>query len=240
MTTDRDRLRAIATEAMRARGLEPEFPPDAVAEAAALRAAPASTEEPVRDLRALPWCSIDNDESRDVDQLSVITAAADGTRALLVAVADVDAAVRRASAVDRHAAVNTTSVYTPAVVFPMLPERLSTDLTSLGEGDDRLAIVVDLRLGPDGGVTASDVYGATVRNRAKLTYNGVDAWLSGEAPLPAAAARVAGMDDQLRQQDQAGQALARARHELGALEFESAEAEFVFEGDRVQDRKSVV
>jgi exoribonuclease-2 len=220
---------------MRARGLDPDFPPDALAEAAALPAAPASTEEPVRDLRALPWCSIDNDESRDLDQLSVITTAADGTRALLVAVADVDAGVRRESAVDRHAAVNTTSVYTPAVVFPMLPERLSTDLTSLGEGNDRLAVVVDLRLGPDGRVTASDVYGATVRNRAKLTYNGVDAWLSGEAALPAAAARVAGMDDQLRHQDQAAQSLAHARHELGALEFESAEAEFVFEGDRVHE-----
>src|SRR5438874_695656 len=144
MTTHRAQLRAIAIEAMRARGLDPDFPADALAEAAALRDAPQSTEEPVRDLRSLPWCSIDNDESRDLDQLSVIDVAADGSRRLLIAVADVDAVVHRASPLDRHAGVNTTSVYTPAVIFPMLPKHLSTDLTSLGEGHDRLAVIVEL------------------------------------------------------------------------------------------------
>jgi exoribonuclease II len=235
VTSHRARLRTIAIEAMRARGLDPEFPAAALAEVAALQTAPRSTVEPVRDLRSLLWCSIDNDESRDLDQLSVIDAAANGGQKILIAIADVDAAVPRASLVDRHAAVNTTSVYTPAMIFPMLPERLSTDLTSLGEGDDRLAVVVELTVSAQGDLTHGDVYGAIVRNRAKLTYNGVDAWLTGSGPLSAAAAAVAGMDEQLRLQDRAADALGRARHELGALTFESVDVQFVFEGDHVRE-----
>ncbi len=220
---------------MRARGLDPEFPAAALAEVAALPAAPRSTTEPVRDLRSLPWCSIDNDESRDLDQLSVMDVAANGSRKVLIAIADVDAAVPQGWPVDRHAAVNTTSVYTPAMIFPMLPERLSTDLSSLGEGDDRLAVVVELTMSSQDDLTHGDVYGAIVRNRAKLTYNGVDAWLTGTGPLPAAAAAVTGMDEQLRLQDRAAQALGRARHELGALAFESVDVQFVFEGDHVRE-----
>ena len=235
MTTHRDQLRAIAFDAMRAHALLPDFPADALAEAASVPGAPRQTEEPVRDLRSLLWCSIDNDASRDLDQLSVINTATDGTHHLLVAIADVDAVVHRASPVDRHAQINTTSVYTPVVIFPMLPERLSTDLTSLGEGHDRLAVVVDLMLGPDGRVTESDVYGAIVRNRAKLTYHGVDAWLTGTGPLPAAAAAVPGMAEQLRLQDEAARDLDQIRHELGALQFESGDTEFVFDGDTVRE-----
>jgi VacB/RNase II family 3'-5' exoribonuclease len=236
VTSHRARLRTIAFEAMRARGLDPEFPADALAEVAALSTAPQSTTEPVRDLRSLPWCSIDNDDSRDLDQLSVMDVAANGSRKVLIAIADVDAAVQKGLPVDRHAAVNTTSVYTPAMIFPMLPERLSTDLSSLGEGDDRLAVVVELTMSSqDDLLTHGDVYGAIVRNRAKLTYNGVDAWLTGTRPLPAAAAAVTGMDEQLRLQDRAAQALGRARHELGALAFESVDVQFVFEGDHVRE-----
>ncbi|HMD33404.1 MAG TPA: RNB domain-containing ribonuclease, partial [Vicinamibacterales bacterium] len=139
--SNRDRLRAIAVEAMRARGLDPDFPPDAVRQAEALAAPPRVTEEPTRDLRAALWCSIDNDESRDLDQLSVAMPLPNGAVRVLVAIADVDAAVSKSSPLDRHAAVNTTSVYTPAAIFPMLPEKLSTDLTSLAEHEDRLAIV---------------------------------------------------------------------------------------------------
>jgi len=228
-------LRRIAIDAMRARGLEPDFPGDALAESAAIDAAPRSTDQPVRDLRSLPWCSIDNDESRDLDQLSAIEAAADGTSKLFVAIADVDAVVRKGLPVDRHASINTTSVYTPAIIFPMLPEHLSTDMTSLGQDEDRLAIVVELMLSSEGEVTSSDVYGATVRNRAKLTYNGVDAWLTGAGSLPGAAAAVSGMDDQLRLQDRAAQSLARLRHEHGALEFEQVELQFTVEADTVRE-----
>src|SRR5205814_2869393 len=133
--TDRERLRALAIRAMRDRGLDPDFSREELAEAASVPAAPTTTEEPLRDQRALLWCSIDHDDSRDLDQLSVAEALADGGGKVLVAIADVDAVVFKGSLVDRHAAVNTTSVYTPGAVFPMLPERLSTDLTSLGPGD---------------------------------------------------------------------------------------------------------
>jgi VacB/RNase II family 3'-5' exoribonuclease len=231
----RAHLRALAVEAMRAHGLEPDFPPDALAQAASLARSPTTTEEPVRDLRGLMWCSIDNDESRDLDQLSVGQPLAGGAVRVLVAVADVDAAVPRQSPVDRHAAVNTTSVYTPAITFPMLPERLSTDLTSLVENADRLAIVVECTTAADGSVTGSDVYGATVRNRAKLAYPSVGAWLTGQGPLPAAAAAVPGMDAQLRLQDTVAQVLGRRRHEQGALEFEAMDVEPRFDGDTLRD-----
>ena len=135
--SDRARLRAIAVAAMRERGLDPDFSAAALAEVRALNGPPQPDGHETRDLRSLLWCSIDNDDSRDLDQLSVAEALADGAVKLLVAIADVDAAVPKGSPVDHHAALNTTSVYTPAVIFPMLPERLSTDLTSLADHEDR-------------------------------------------------------------------------------------------------------
>nr|WP_255429362.1 ribonuclease catalytic domain-containing protein [Ramlibacter albus] len=159
-------LHRIATEAMRERGLLPAFSPDALREAQA--AAPAAAGD-IRDLRELPWFSIDNDDTRDLDQLSVAQALAGGATRLLVAIADVDALVRPGGATDSHAAANTTSVYTAAGVFPMLPEVLSTDRTSLHEGEERLAVVVDMTVQPDGHVVASEHYSAVVLNRAKLT-----------------------------------------------------------------------
>jgi exoribonuclease-2 len=211
------------------------MPRDAVAQAAALDAAPTRTEEPTRDLRALLWCSIDNDDSRDLDQLSVSEPQQGGDVKLLVAIADVDAAVAKGSPADRHAALNTTSVYTPGVIFPMLPERFSTDLTSLNDHQDRLAVVIEFVVSPDGDLRSSDVYGATVRNKAKLAYNAVGAWLTGDGPLPPAAAAVPGMDDQLRAQDGVAQALDRVRVQHGALGFETIEVETVFDGDTLHD-----
>jgi len=231
----RDQLRAVAARAMRDRGLDPDFPRDALAQAHALHNAPRTTEEPVRDLRQLPWCSIDNDDSRDLDQLSVAEPLANGGVKLLVAIADVDAAVPKNSPVDRHAAQNTTSVYTPAVVFPMLPEQFSTDLTSLNDDQDRLSIVVEMVVSDAGEITASDVYGAQVRNRAKLAYNSVGAWLAGDGALPPAAAQVAGMDEQLRVQDRVAQHLDRVRREHGALEFLTVEVQHVFDGDTLHE-----
>ena len=216
---------------MREHGLEPRFPAEVIAETNAISTAPTRTEEPVRDLRSLPWCSIDNDDSRDLDQLSAAETLPDGRVKVLVAIADVDAAVPRLSATDRHAGVNTTSVYTPAKIFPMLPERLSTDLTSLGAGVDRLAIVVELIVASGGEVERSDVYGAQVRNHAKLAYAAVGAWLAGQGALPAAAGAVNGLDAQLRMQDDVAERLERTRQEHGALEFESVELSPRFEGD---------
>jgi VacB/RNase II family 3'-5' exoribonuclease len=232
--SQRARLRAIAVRAMRDRGLDPEFPRAALLQVAALSAAPTTTEAPTRDLRQLLWCSIDNDDSRDLDQLSVAVDTKPDVR-VLVAIADVDAAVPKGSPCDQHAAQNTTSVYTPAVIFPMLPERLSTDLTSLNDQQDRLSIVVELVVAADGTVKSSDVYGAWVRNRAKLAYNAVGAWIEGHGPLPPAAANVPGMDQQLKIQDRVAQALNAARRAHGSLEFETTDVRAVFDGETLHD-----
>src|SRR5262249_461385 len=154
------------------------------------------------------------------DQLSVAQPGANGAVTLLVAIADVDSAVGKGSSVDQHAALNTTSVYTPGAIFPMLPERLSTDLTSLADHQHRLSIVVQFTVASSGDGGDADLFRARVHNRAKLAYNSVGAWLAGDGPLPPAAAAVPGMDEQLRIQDQAAQNLSRLRHERGALDFE--------------------
>ena len=218
---------------MRERGLEPDFPPAALAELDHIGPAPTSVD--ARDLRDRLWCSIDNDDSRDLDQLSVAEPlAADGVK-ILVAVADVDALVRKDSALDAHAAQNTTSVYTAGGVFPMLPEKLSTDLTSLNEGEDRLAIVIELTVTTDGTGRAPDVFRAVVRNHAKLAYNAVGAWLEDRGPIPRAISAVPGLDAQLRLQDRAAQALRARRQERGALSLETIEPRPVFEGDALAD-----
>jgi VacB/RNase II family 3'-5' exoribonuclease len=235
--SDRERLRTLAIRAMRERGLDPDFSQQELAEAAEVRGAPVAAEEPVRDERGLLWCSIDNDDSRDLDQLSVAAALAGGDVRVLVAVADVDAVVFKGSLLDRHAALNTTSVYTPGAVFPMLPERLSTDLTSLAPGEDRLSIVIEFVAAADGTIKSSDIYGARVRNYAKLAYNSVDAWLIGQGPLPEAAAATPGIAEQLKLQDGVAQALGRRRHEQGALEFTTIEAQPEFDGDVLRDLK---
>ncbi|HKP65755.1 MAG TPA: ribonuclease catalytic domain-containing protein, partial [Casimicrobiaceae bacterium] len=222
-------LRAIADRVMRERGLQPDFSPDAQAQLAAITQPATPSDRSVRDLRELLWCSIDNDDSRDLDQLSVAQPVDGGVR-VLVAIADVDALVTVGSAIDAHAAANTTSVYTAAGVFPMLPEKLSTDLTSLGEHDDRLAIVVDMTTTTHGEVVASDIYGAIVRNHAKLAYNGVAAWLDG-GKAPERVAAVPGLDAQLRMQDDAAQKLKTAREECGALTLDTLEVRPVFTAD---------
>ena len=173
-STDRATLAAIARQAMIERGLEPDFPLAAQQELAAI-VGPAKATENVRDLRDRLWASIDNDNSRDLDQLTVAESLAGGQVRILVAVADVDALVRKGSALDGHAAHNTTSVYTPAAIFPMLPEALSTNLTSLNEDQDRIAIVADMVFKDDGSIVTSELYRAQVHNRAKLAYNSVAA-----------------------------------------------------------------
>jgi exoribonuclease-2 len=223
----KDQLREIARRAMTARGLLADFSPEALAETAALPGA--AKDGSVRDLRALLWASIDNDDSRDLDQLSVAEPLAGGAVKILVAIADVDASVRSGSAIDGHARTNTTSVYTAAEIFPMLPERLSTDLTSLGEGAERLAIVIEMTIGADGAVTASDVYRAVVLNRAKLAYDGVAAWLDGTAPPPPRVTAVPGMDAQLRTQDEVAQRMKRLRARHGALDLQTVQARAVFD-----------
>ncbi len=232
-------LADIAWRAMLAQGLEPAFPAAALAE---LDAISGPADAAARDLRALPWASIDDDESRDLDQLTVAEPRSGGVVRLRVAVADVDALVVRDGALDAHARRNTTSVYTAVRIFPMLPERLSTDLTSLGAQADRLAIVVEFDVAPDGAVSAGDLYRARVRNQAKLAYDGVAAWLERGAPMPPALAAVPGLDAQLRTQDRAAAWLRSRRHEEGALELETIEPRTLVRDGRVvglrQERKN--
>ncbi|HRA61528.1 MAG TPA: RNB domain-containing ribonuclease [Burkholderiaceae bacterium] len=226
-------LARIAADAMRERGLEPEFPQAALDQLATIQGP--ATDPAAIDLCALDWCSIDNDDSRDLDQLSVSEVLADGRVKIMVAVADVDSLVPRGSAIDRHAAINTTSVYTGARIFPMLPERLSTDLTSLNQDQDRLAIVTTMVFNPDASLAGSTVFHALVRNKAQLAYDAVSDWIDGKGPLPAAAQAVPGMDAQLRTQDSVAQQLRARRRGQGALEFETFQPRAVFEGEQVVD-----
>ncbi len=217
------------------RGLLPDFSPQALAELDGLREPAAQTNTATRDLRDLLWCSIDNDDSRDLDQLTVVEAMPDNSVKVFVAVADVDSIVKKDSAIDEHARSNTTSVYTPARIFPMLPEKLSTDLTSLNFASDRYAVIVELVVGEDGALLRSDVYGALVRNRAKLAYNSVAAWLEGAGPVPREIPAVPGLDENLRLQDRVAQKLKSLRHEHGALSLETVEARLVFDADELKD-----
>ncbi|MFN8061141.1 MAG: RNB domain-containing ribonuclease [Vicinamibacterales bacterium] len=233
--TGRQQLQTLARQAMLDRGLLPDFSPDVQREVASLDDGPPRTDTRVRDLGSRLWCSIDNDDSRDLDQLTAAEPLSGGAVRIFVAIADVDALVARGSAIDGHAGTNTTSVYTAAQVFPMLPERLSTDLTSLNEGVERLAIVVEMDVAPDGSVSRSDLYRAKVRNRAKLAYRSVDAWLDGVAPPPAALAAVDGLANLVRLQSDTAQAMRSHRHQLGALTLGTIDASVVFDGDALAD-----
>jgi exoribonuclease-2 len=226
-------LLRVARQAMIERGLQPDFTPAALAEAQHLTAPASPYGADVRDLRDLAWCSIDNDDSRDLDQLTVAAGLPDDSARVLIAVADVSASVEPSSAVDSHAAANTTSVYTPPENFPMLPERLSTDLTSLGQGQDRLAIVIEVVIDGAGLAGTSDVYRAAVRNVAKLAYSSVGAWLEGRDAMPAAIGAVPGLAENLQLQDRVAQRLRANRHEHGALDLETLETHARMEGDAV-------
>ena len=235
-----DQLRAIARHAMLQRGLQPDVSAAAQRQLDAIDHAATERGPTIRDLRELPWCSIDNDDSRDLDQLSVSQPLQDGAAGsvrILVAIADVEGLLPVDSPIDQRARHNTTSVYTAAGVFPMLPEKLSTDLTSLNEGVERLAIVVDMVVDADGVVApidagaarpATTVYRALVLNRAQLAYNAVAAWLDADTAAPPKVAALTGLDEQLRIQDRVAQAMKRQRHARGALSLATNETRPVF------------
>jgi exoribonuclease-2 len=231
MKSHRIDLKNIARRAMIERGLLPDFSAEAMTELARIQIAATDRHSDMRDLTGLLWASIDNDDSRDLDQLTVAEPHPDRSVKILVAIADVDALVTKESALDAHAKHNTTSVYTAGDIFPMLPEKLSTDLTSLGEGQDRLAIIVEMVIAEDGAVLSSTLFRALVHNHAKLAYNSVAAWLAGTAPAPERVTAVSGLDAQLRLQDQVAQRLKARRHQQGALSLETIEPRAVFEGE---------
>ena len=240
MTNTEDRqhrsiLQRIARRAMVERGLIPDFSPQAIAELNGINNPVTKIEGSTRDLRNLIWCSIDNDDSLDLDQLTVAIPKDGKGVSILVAIADVDAIVKKGSAIDEHAKNNTLSVYTTAQIFPMLPEKLSTDITSLNFESDRLAVVVEMSIGDDGTIQSSDVYQAMVFNRAKLAYNSVAKWLEENGPMPEAISAAKGLEENLRLQDSVAKKLKSLRHAQGALDLETIEARPVFAGDEVKD-----
>jgi exoribonuclease-2 len=214
-------------------GFQPDFPPPVTHEVDSFHAA-TGLEGAARDLRALLWSSIDNTESRDLDQIEWAEAAPEGRIRVRVGVADVDAVVAAQSATDAHARANATSVYSGGPVFPMLPERLSTDLTSLGQDADRRAIVMEYVVAPDGRVAGSDVFQALVRNKARLNYDQVGGWLENPSSAPAAPFKLAGLGEQLLLQHEASRRLKALRKEHGALVLDREESAPVVVNNAVQ------
>jgi exoribonuclease-2 len=223
-------LAAAARREMIDRGFEPDPPEAALRQARELQP---HVQPGLQDLTALLWSSIDNDDSRDLDQIEWAERTDAGIR-VLVGIADVDALVDRGTPIDQHAEHETTTVYTGVRNFPMLPERLSTDLTSLNENQPRAAVVIEMVVDADGDIAASRVYLALVRNRAQLSYSGVGPWLENSAPPPAKVAASGELAAQLQLQNEAAHLLRDARHRLGALTFDRQEAAPIMENGRVK------
>ena len=229
----KEELADLAVAAMRERGLEPEFPKPAIEQLKTIDGPSAEDGAGIVDMTGLLWCSIDNDDSRDLDQLTVSETLPDGSVKIMVAIADVDTLVAKDTPIDRHAQINTTSVYTSARIFPMLPEKLSTDLTSLNPNQVRVATVTEMVFQPDGTLARSHITRARVHNKAQLAYDAVSAWIEGNGPLPEAADIVPGMDQQLRTQDSVAQQLRANRREQGALDFQTFQPRAEFDGEQV-------
>ena len=235
-------LTAIARRVMLENDFAIDFPPAVLQAVQSLedhRAEPFA-DHTIRDLRALCWSSIDNESSRDLDQIEFAQYLPNGDIKILIGIADVDALAPQDSAIDKFAARNTVTVYTESVIFPMLPSELSTDLTSLGKAEDRLAIVVEMIVGADGKTGASSVYRALVHNYAKLSYEETGAWLDENAAPPRVFSRVEGLKEQVILQKDAAARLQKFRHEKGALEFETVESEAVLKNGEITNLKSVL
>lgn len=230
-------LQHIARRAMIERGLVPDFPAAVLAELKGISFPAVYKPSEAKDLRDLLWCSVDNAESLDLDQLSYAEQLADNKVRLLVAIADVDALVNAWSSIDKHASLNTASVYTVAQVFPMLPEKLSTNLTSLGFDADRCAVVVEMIIDSEGVIAQSDVYCATVCNRARLNYETLALWLEGDTPVPEEVLKVKGLAENIKLQDSVALKMKDLRHEHGALDFATIETKPVFKGDNLCEVK---
>ena len=229
-------LEQIARRVMMEHGFQTDFSTAAFDELAKIQNFDAGKGIIFKDLRQLLWASIDNDDSQDLDQLTVAEELPDNNVKILVAIADVDSMVKKNSEIDGHAHQNTTTVYTAGKTFPMLPEKLSTNLTSLDYNEDRPALVVEMIIDDAGEIKSSDIYHATVNNHAKLAYNAVAAWLEGKEPTPNKAVAVPpALAENLRIQDRVAQKLRSQRYKRGALELQTLEASPVFDGDEIRD-----
>jgi len=231
----RQLLIKIARRAMLERGLAVDFPAQVMAEINHINEVRTVPDTSVIDLKYLPWCSIDNDSSEDLDQITAAEAQKDGSVKVFVAIADVDTIASKNTPLDGFAAVNTLSVYTPAVIFPMLPEKLSTDLTSLKLGRERYAMVMEMTIAPSGETTSGNVYRALVINKAKLAYNSTALWLDGKAPVPQNTASVAGLAENIRLQAETAKKMKALRHLNGALSLDTFEANPIFHGDEISE-----
>jgi exoribonuclease-2 len=216
-------LSRIARETMLEQGFHPDIPVKVHQEAQQIDGSAAIANSGARDLRHLLWSSIDNATSRDLDQIEFITKEADLFK-VLIGIADVDAFTEKGSAIDDYAAENTTSVYTGVKTFPMLPEELSTDKSSLLEGQDRLAVVIEMNVTPDGSVTTRDVFRALVCNKAKLSYESIGTWFDADGVIPDEVSRVKSLEAQLRLQLEVAQYLNAARKQQGALRLDTNQA----------------
>ena len=230
-------LQAIARQIMIRRGFEPEFPAEVATQLASLKHNPpaVAVAKDVRDLLNLLWSSIDNDTSRDLDQIEVAQAGANGDVKILIGIADVDAFVPKETAIDQHAAKETTTVYTGVRNFAMLPEELSTGATSLLENQDRLSVVTEFVVDAGGTLASSDVYRVVVRNKAQLQYNSVGSWLEGTSPAPPKVAASTELQQQLKLQDTVAQLLKTQRQQNGALNLQTDELHPLVLNDQVVD-----
>jgi exoribonuclease-2 len=229
-------LQAASKLVMQAHGFRPDLPAEAQQQLAQIQAHPpqAVVSGDVRDLRDLLWSSIDNDTSRDLDQIEVAQTLPDGTTKVLIGIADVDAFVAKHTPIDEHAAQQTTTVYTGIRNFSMLPEALSTGMSSLLENHDRLSVVIEFVVG-NGQVQSSDIYRALVRNKAQLAYNGVGDWLEGSATAPPKVGVSAELQAQLELQNQIAQALRSERFRRGALNIDTIEVRPILMNDKIVD-----
>jgi exoribonuclease-2 len=229
-------LQATAKEIMQHYGFEPDFIAPVATQLANLGQQPqVSPSRDVRDMRNLLWSSIDNDTSRDLDQIEVVESAPIGDVKVMVGIADVDTFVPKATPIDQHAARETTTVYTGIRNFPMLPEQLSTGVTSLLENQDRLSVVIEFVVDADGNLKSSDVYRALVQNKAQLQYNSVGAWLEGTAAPPPKVAASAQLQDQLKLQSDVAQKLKSKRFQNGALNLQTDEVHPLVLNEQVVD-----
>lgn len=230
----RDILMDIAVRAMREKELMPEFSAMALAELQSF-AEPGPVDVDLTDLRDTLWCSIDNDDSKDLDQLTFAETLDDGSFRVLVAIADVDALIKRGTAIDNHAKTNTSTVYTYAGIFPMLPLKICCDLTSLVPDKDRTAVIVEMMLTNEGSLRTYHLYRAAVRNHAQLTYDGVAAWLEGAVPVPCEIEEVEGLESNIRLQDDIAGKLRALRHLHGALDLETIQSHPIFDDDTLEN-----
>lgn len=230
-------LQATAKAIMQQYGFEPDFPPQVPQQLADLKAHPPQIAAggDIRDLRNLLWSSIDNDTSRDLDQIEVAERASNGDVKIMIGIADVDAFVPKQTAIDQHAAKETTTVYAGVRNFPMLPEELSTGTTSLLENQDCLSVVVEFVVDSTGVLKSPSVYRAVVRNKAQLQYNSVGAWLEGKSPAPPKVGASSDLQAQLKLQDEVAQKLKDQRFQHGALNLQTDEVQPLMLNDQVID-----